>query len=402
MANTLLTIGMIVRETSRVLENQLTFTLCVNRDYDSQFSKSGAQIGNVLNVRKPARFVPSSGQGLVLQDLTETSIPVVLNKQYQRSFAVTSADLALNIDDFSSRFTKKAIISMANEIDFDGLGLFSQVANEVGTPGTPPTTADTYLAAGELMNNEAAPIDERYIVMSPKMNRSIVNGLTGLFNPQVTISKQYRKGMMAKDTLGFDWYMDQNVRVQTVGPLGGTPTVNGANQTGASVITAAWTAAAAKRLSQGDVITFAGCFAANPQNRQSTGALRQFTVTADVSSDGAGAATIPISPSIILTGPNQNVTAAPTTGGAVTVQGAANTSSPRGLAFHPDAFIFANADLPLYGGLDMGDRVTDDQLKMSVRVIRDYDINTDRAPLRTDLLGGWALFYQELACRIAS
>jgi hypothetical protein len=402
LANTELTIGMITRETSRVLENQLTFTLCVNRDYDDQFAKSGAKIGNVLNIRKPARFVPSSGQGLVLQDLTETSVPVVLNKQYQRSFAVTSADLALNIDDFSSRFTKKAIISLANEIDFDGLGLFSQIANEVGTPGTPPTSADTYLAAGQKLNEEAAPMDERYIIMSPQMNRSIVNGLTGLFNPQVTISQQYRKGLMAKATLGFDWYMDQNARVQVVGPLGGTPTVNGANQVGSSIITQAWTAAAAKRLNAGDVITFAGCFAVNPQNRQSTGALRQFTVTADVSSDGAGAATIPISPAIVTSGASQNCSASPTTGGAVTPQGAANTSSARGLAFHPDAFIFANADLPLYQGLDKGDRVTDDQLKMSVRVIRDYDINTDRAPLRTDLLGGWAVFYQELACRIAS
>jgi hypothetical protein len=403
MANTLLTIGMVTRETLMVLYNQLTFTLCVNREYDDQFAKAGAKIGNVLNVRKPVRFQPTSGQGLILQDLTETTVPVVLNKQYQRSFAVTSADLALNIDDFSKRFIRPAMISMANEIDFDGLGQYINIANEVGTPGTVPNTTATYLSAGVKLDNEAAPMEDRNIVISPQMEATIINALQGLFNPQVTISEQYRKGMMTKNTLRADWYMDQNVRVQTVGPLGGTPLANAAvAQTGASIITDGWTAAAALRLKQGDVIQFANVFAVNPQNFQSTGVLKDFVVTADVSSDGSGNATIPISPAIVTSGAFQNVTAGVADNAAVTINGAANTSSPRGLYFNENAFTFATADLPLYGGLDMGERKADEQLKMSMRVIRDYDINLDRAPLRIDLLGGWATLYQELACRIAS
>jgi hypothetical protein len=401
-------IGMVTRETLRVLENQLTFTLCVNREYDDYYAKAGAKIGNVLNVRKPVRFSPSSGQGLVLQDLTETTVPVVLNKQYQRSFAVTSSDIALNIDDFSKRFVEKAMISLANEIDFDGLAQTILFNNEVGTPGTVPTDIATYLAAAQRLSENAAPMDERYAILSPGMNAAIIKSLAGLFNPQVMISGQNRKGLMAKDTFGLDWYMDQNVQSFTTGAFGGTPLVNGLNQSGASLITNGWTAAAAPRVKKGDVFTIAGVFAVNPQSKQSTGALAQFVATADVSSDGAGNATIPINPAIIgpgtgpIVNPFQNVSVLPTTGNALTFQGAATTTSPRGFVFHPDAITFANADLPLYGGLDMGDRKTDDQLKMSMRVIRDYDINLDRAPLRIDLLGGWAPLYFELGVRIAS
>lgn len=410
MPNTLLTIGMITRETLRVLENELTFTRQINRSYDDQFAKSGAKIGAVLNVRLPVRFVQSSGQGLVLQDLTETSVPVVLNKQYQRSFAVTSADLALNIDDFRKRFINKAMASMANEIDFDGLGLYKTVYNEVGTPGTIPSDAQTYLDAGTRLSEEAAPLDDRCLAISPKMNGTIVKALSGLFNPQAKIGDQFKKGMMSEDTLGFDWYMDQNVRTHTVGTQGGTPLANAAAaQTGASIITDGWTAAAATRLNQGDVITFGtaggtdAVNAVNPQSFQDTGSLRQFVVTADTASDGSGNLTIPISPAIVTSGPYQNVTQGVTDDAVVAVQGAAGTKSARGLAFHEDAFTFASADLPLYGGLDMGDRIADDQdLRMSIRVIRDYDINLDRAPLRMDLLGGWATLYAQLACRIAS
>jgi hypothetical protein len=413
LANQELTIGMITRETLAVLENQLTFTRLVNREFDDSFAKKGAKIGNVLNVRLPVRAFPANGQALILQDLTETSIPVALNKQYQRSFAVTSADLALNIDDFSKRFVRPFMMSMANEIDFDGLALVSQINNEVGTPGTVPTTIATFLAAAQRLNEEAAPMEDRYVIMSPGMNAAIVPALAGLFNPQVKIGAQNIKGIMGKNTFGADWYMDQNTRNQVVGPLGGTPVVNGAAQTGSSLITNAWTAAAASRLNVGDVFTIGagatGVFATNPQSGQSTGALRQFVVTAPGSSDGAGNLTINISPAIVVSGAFKNVTGltaditGPANGATINVNGAANTSSPRGLMFCRDAFTFVTADLPLYGGLDMGERAPLDQdLNISVRVIRDFDINMDRAPLRIDALGGWAVLYQQLAVRIAS
>ena len=406
MSNTLLTIGMITRETLRVLENELTFTRQINRSYDSQFAKAGAKIGNVLNVRLPVRFSYSNGQGLVLQDLTESSVPVVLNTQYQRSFAITSSDLALSVDDFRKRFIEKAMKSMANQIDGDGLLLYKTVNNEVGTPGTVPNTVQTYLDAGTLLSNEAAPLEDRCLVISPAMNGTIVGALTGLFNPQKTISGQYKKGMMSEETVGFDWYMDQNCALHTVGLQGGTPLTNSATpQTGSSIITNGWTASQ-QVLNRGDIIQVAGVYAVNPQNLQSFNTLANFVVTADVTSDGAGNATIPIQingSGIVASGPYQNVTQALPNSTAISVNGAASTKSQRGLAFHPDAFTFASADLPLYGGLDMGDRISDDQdLKMSIRVIRDYDINLDRAPLRMDLLGGWATLYPQLAVRIAS
>ncbi len=402
MANTELVIGMITRETLRVLENELTFTAKVNRDYDDQFAKSGAKIGSVCQVRKPVRFRNSSGQGLDLQDLVETSVPVVLTTQYQRAFAVTSQDLALNIDDFGKRFINKAVISLANQIDADGLAQITNFNFEVGTPGTVPNNIQTYLNATAQLDNNAAPQSERYAILTPTMRATIIPALAGLFNPQVKISEQNRKGMMGKDMFGLDWYMDQNCPTFKTGPFGGVPLVNGLNQTGSSLITNGWTAAAAARVNQGDVFTIAGVFGVNPQNHNSTGVLMQFTATAAVSSDGAGNATIPINPAIVASGPFQNVSVAPTTGNALTFQGAANTTSSRGFVFHPDAITFATADLPLYGGLDMGDRKVDDQLKMSMRCIRDYDINLDRAPLRLDLLGGWAPLYYELGIRLAS
>ncbi len=402
MSNTLLTISMITNEALRVLTNNLVFTKKVNRQYDSRFGIEGAKIGTTLNVRKPPRYVGRTGTALGVEDITEIQVAVALTTQFGVDINFTTADLLLNMDDFSNRYIKPAIATIANKIDYDGLQLYKTVANSVGTPGTVPNAFLTYLQAGVALDNNATPMDgDRSIVINPLMQATIVDALKGLFQSSTQIKEQYEKGKMGTSA-GFDWYMDQNTAVHTVGPLGGTPLVNGASQTGASLITDGWTAAAASRLVQGDVFTIAGVYAVNPQNRQNTQALQQFTVTAAVSSDGSGNATIPISPSITTSGAFQTVTASPADNAALTIVGAANTVTPQGLAFHKDAFTLACADLPLPRGVDMAARVSDEQTGLSIRMVRAYDITTDKLPCRLDILYGWKELYPQLACRIQS
>lgn len=400
MANTLLTIGMITNEALDVLENNLTFTKRVNRDYDDEFGVAGRKIGDTVNVRKPVRYIGTRTPALSVSNSTETSVPVTLNNQYQVAMSFSTADMALSIDMFSDRFVKPGVAQMANMIDYDGLQQFYNVNGSVGTPGATPSALLTYLQAGVVLDNNAAPRDgERSVVLNPIAQATIVDNLKGLFQSSERISEQYEKGMMGQ-AIGVNWYMDQNVGTRTTGPLGGTPAINGAGQSGSSLVTDGWTAAAALRLRRGDVFTIDGVFSVNPQNYNSTGALMQFTVTSDVLSDGAGNATLPISPAIVLSGPFQNVSAAAADNALLNVVGAANTATPQNLMFHRDAFTFATCDLPIVGGTDICKRVSSKQLGMSIRMTRQYDINTDFLPTRLDLLGGWATLRPELAVRI--
>jgi hypothetical protein len=358
-----------------------------------------------LNIRKPVRFVGRVGQALQLEDLTETSVPLTLTTQRGVDFVVTTQDLALSIDDFSERFVVPNIANVANFIDFDGMSQYINVYNEIGTPGTIPNAALTYLQAGQRLDEEAAPRDNlRALVISPAMQAVIIDTLKGLFHSADRIEEQYEKGTIGLG-LGFKWSMDQNCRTQTVGAQGGTPVVNAANQTGNSITSSGWSNST-QVLNAGDVITFASVFAVNPQSKQSTGYLRQFVVTQNVTSNGSGVATIPIQGpgglGIVTAGPFQTVTASPANNASITVNGAGGTTSSRGLAFHRDAFTAAFADLPLVGGVDMCGRVSDKQLGVSLRVVRAYDINMDRLPLRSDVLYGWQTIYPELACRVTA
>jgi hypothetical protein len=315
----------------------------------------------------------------------------------------SSAELGLSIDDFSQRFLRPAIAVVANKLDFDGMGLYTTVPNVVGTVGQVPNTLLTYLMAGVALDKNMAPRDnQRSVVIDPLMQATIVDSLKGLFQSSDKIADQYETGTMGV-TAGFKWSMDQNTRTHIVGPLGGAPIVAGANQVGSTLLTSGWSASAAPRFNKGDMFTLPTVIMVNGQNRQSQGNLQTFTVTANVSSDASGNATIPIYPPIVLApSPFQTVTNSPANGAPLTIIGTAGATSAQGLAFHRDAFTLATADLPLPGGVDMASRMSDKQLGLSIRMIRQYNISTDQWPCRLDILYGWAPLYPELACRIIS
>ena len=415
MANNLLTISMITNEALMVLENELTFSSEVERNYDDQFAVTGAKIGATLNVRKPGRFIGTTGPALNVEDFNETSVPVTLSTQFHVDTQFTSQDLALSLDMFSDRVLKPAVAAIANKIDFDGLTMAkNNTANIVGTAGTPPTGLITYLTAGAYLDSEGAPRDgRRSCIVEPFTGATIVDSLKGLFVPSDVIGKQYQKGMMGRDSAGMNWKMDQNVVNQTFGSYStatlscATTTATGFLSTGwAQTSTIALTAATATAgLKQGDIIQIAGIYAVNPQNRSAygSGKLRNFVVTADVTVATSGTTSVTVSPAVITGGQFQNTVVTSTSATAVvTPFNNTGTVSPQNIVMHKNAFTLATADLELPDGVVFAGRASDKELGLSLRVIRQYTINNDSIPTRVDVLYGWAPLYPELACRVAA
>lgn len=405
MSNSLLSISMITKEALRILENELGFAKGVNREYDDTFANAGAKIGSVINIRKPVRYTTVSGPALQLQDITDQSVALTLGTQQHVDFQFTSKDMLLNVDDFSDRYVLPAINALANKIDYDGLTQVpTGVSNFVGAPGTTPATALLFLQAKQKLAENACPMDDKIsCIINPAAEASIVDALKGLFQDGPKLAEQYDKGLMGR-ALGMNFRMDQNVQAHTIGALGGVGISNCATaQTGSNIITNNWTTSVTNLLLPGDVVTFANVYAVNPVSFQSTGALKQFVVTSAVSSSG-GAATIPISPAIVTSGPYQNVTAGVAQSSAVltfaSASSYANVVSPVNVAYHRDAFCLGMADLELPGGVEMAARASDPRAGMSLRVVRAYDIVNDQHPCRIDVLYGWQTIYQELACRI--
>lgn len=390
----------------RTLENELPFLKNVNRDNQYLFAKPGMKSGQSINIRLPARFVGRRGEAYQPEPYVQTSYPANVSPLFGVDIDMPSTDWTLYIDDIEREILQPAMKQLANNIEREFIKqAYKATSNFAGTLGVSPATSTVALQAGAYLTNEGMPVgDQRRMILDPQGHVTMVPALQGLFNPQITISKQYKKGLLAEDTLGWDWYQSQNIVKHQVGPLGGTPAMSAtAGQTGSSIATTGWTAAAALRLREGDIIEIAGVYAVNPMTREPYGGLRHFTVTADVYSDGAGAATIPISPAIVpAPGQFATVDTAPGAGALISVFGVAaagqsaiaNTYSSMNIGYHRDAFTFASIsqELPNEDGARAWQAVNPD-IGVNMRFLRQYQGGPNNFINRFDVLCAFAAPY---------
>ena len=398
MSNSILTIDMITRKALEILENNLVITRNVNRQYDDSFAVEGAKIGSTLRIRLPDRALVTDGAALQVQDDNEQFTTLTVAQQKHIGVNFTSAELTMQLDDFAERVLKPRISQLASSVDADVANAYKAIYNSVGTPGTTPSTSLVLLQAQQKLNEGAAVMSPRYATVNPAANAGLVEGMKGLFNPTDTVSRQFKNGMMGMGVLGFEEVnMSQSIKQHTTGAWGTAITVTSTiTAEGTSSIGLSFTGSS-KTWNVGDIFTIANVYAVNPQTRETTGSLQQFTVTA--AATGSSTTTVSVSPAIYT--PNNalaTVDSFPVSGAVVTMFGAASTQYAQNLVYHKDAITFATADLLLPQGVDMASRQVHNGI--SLRVVRQYDINNDRLPCRIDVLYGFATIRPQMATRI--
>lgn len=396
MSNSILTIDMITRKALEILENSLVLTRTVNRQYDDSFAVEGAKIGSTLRIRLPDRALVTDGAALQVQDDNEQYTTLTVSSQKHIGVNFTTAELTMQLDDFAERVLKPRISQLASSIDADVANSFTYIGNSVGTPGTTPATSLVLLQAQQKLNENAAVMQPRYATVNPAANAALIEGMKGLFNPVSAISKQFKNGMFGEGILGYDELnMSQSIKQFTTGSRAGTVTVN-ATVTAEGSTTVVLTGLGSTVVKAGDVFTIGSVFAVNPQTRESTGSLYQFVALADVTASTTASVTVP---AMYSAGQAlASVDALPVSGAAVTFLGAASTQYPQNLIYHRDAISFATADLLLPQGVDMASRQVHNGI--SLRVVRQYDINNDRLPCRIDVLYGYSVIRPQMAVRL--
>lgn len=383
----------------------------VDRQYDPLWGQAGAKRGTTINLRFPPLYELRRGDKAQPQGSVETFFPIKLGTPTGVDLDFTSQELLLTVDDFINRFVKKAALPIANGVDSDLAGLYKKINSFVGTPAVVPTSIETYLSATTQLANNGAPVedDEWSMIIDYKSNQKIINALAGQFNPQGRISQQWDSARMG-DAVGYKWSQDQNIRMHTVGALGGTPQINGAGQTGATILIKTGGGAVTNYFRDGDVLQFAGSFGVKANSvplggtGESTGDLQMYAVVGDTDADGGGLISVTIDPPLIVGGSTQNATASPADSAAVTIFGHASSyaglTTRQNLAFNKGCMVLGMVDLPLPGGMDMAARTTDEDTKITIRFLRGFDITENVFISRLDCLYVVACPRPQFGCRV--
>ena len=417
MANNTLTADVIAKIALPILENELGVINKMYRAHEEEFSSTvnGYKKGDTISIRRPADFTIRSGATMSAQDVIEGKTTLVVDQQIGIDFQFTSTDLTLKVEDMAERIIKPAMIRIANELASDVLiQMYRGTYNLVGTQGTRVDSFSDFSKAPERMDEMAIPSDNRHAILCPSDFWGLVGSQTALYAPSL-VGSAYRSGDLG-DLGGLATMMSQVTPAHTVGPLGGTPLVNGASQNVTydtaknawtqSLITDGWTAAAASRVKAGDVFTIyavgtsgAKLKMVNPKTKVATAIDQQFVVISDGSSDASGNLTLTISPPIITSGPYQTVNVAPADNAGLVFDGTASTAYRQNLAFHKNAMALAVVPMEMppaaYGGTRQSYK------NLSVRLIPTYDATNDISKWRLDLLYGRKLIDPRLTVRFA-
>ena len=397
---TLLTIDKITQEALAVLHNELPFTKRINSDYDSEFGEKGSKIGNTIRVRKPVQYTIRTGLTRSLSTVTEEYVNVALDIIKGIDFDFTDTEMLLEVDDFSRRFIQPGIKRLASEMEKLGLAkVMPKVYSFVGTKNS-AITKDFVLDARTKLTEYITPKDQRYLLVTPKSNSTLVSALSGLFQSATSISEQYKEGVMGI-ALGFEFLESNLLPVQTVGEFAGTVLSNGATQTGASIAIDGFTNASGT-VKAGSILTFAGTNAVNLETKADTGALQQFVVTANATV-ASNETTLVLSPPVVISGATQNVSASIADGSAVTWVNVGTTLGAtfrENLAFHRDAFTFVMGRYDLPKAVEESSYQEVDGFK--VRMVRYWDGANGKMATRLDTIFGYESLYPEWACRLGS
>jgi hypothetical protein len=410
MTQRTLTADIIAAEAITILDNELVMAKQVFRGYEDDFSKkvNGYKVGETISIRKPTDFTVRDGAVMAVQEVNEGKTTITVDKRKGIDFEFTSQELTLDIAELSERVIKPAMIQLANQVDTDLMALYKDIPSWVGTPASPINSYSDFAKAPERLDEYAVP-QERVGVLSPADHWGLLGSQTALYMQDVA-KGAYRKGALGMIG-GVDTYMSQNVPTHTVGSAATASAVADA-AAGDGVLSTTWEATKdtgymylstdgwdASTLKAGDVLELSDVYAVNPVTKATLAFRKQFVVLEDTVT-AAGDTAIKISPPIIPTGAQKNVSNAPTDGTTTIAKiGTGGTGYRQNMVFHKNAF--ALVSVPLVSPPGATDVARKSYKGLNVRVIPVYDGINDKSAWRLDILYGTKTIDPRLATRVS-
>ncbi len=359
-----------------LLKDKIALLPKVNRDYDSTYKKAG----DTIQVIKPARTSTVDGASSIsgqYKEINESAVDVTLDTVRTVPFQVTSKQMALNVDDFTRQVIEPAVTAIAEYVNESLAQKYVDIPYYVGTSGATPSALSDIANIRKKLNKNRCPNDMRSFVMDFDAEAKFI-ALDSLAEVDKAGTNSALRNAAIGRVYGMDLLADSGIQTHVAG--GYTALADVSITTGAlgatSVKLTSTAGASTAKLVKGDI------FAIDDY---------QFVVTADTAAAVAGVATVSIYPA--LPKAFGDFTSAAVTFPDVTAGGhVAN------LAFNKNAFCFATAPLaPPRGGADSYTLVADG---LSLRVVEDYDIDSDTNLWRMDILYTVKTLYPELATRV--
>ncbi len=395
--------------------NSLSFARTANRNLEADFKNLKFATGQTIDYRLEERYLAGEGASATAEARVQVIRPLSITKQFRTMIEYTGFNLTFD------RARDEPYLEMANAPRAKRLAnlvekfiadeFWKQTYQAVGTAGV-PVDFNTVLTADAYMTELAIPEDgKRFCGVSPRVAANLSNDLYSTFNDTVNTGALI-DGFVGHLS-GFDFFKTNFLgrQVAGAGQLGGSPpagyllagtVTNGPISSGNTIIVEGLGQANGTVVFQeGDIIEVdsdSEVYMVNPLTFEPIyDQVAQFVVTAQVISADGDTATIPVNPTIVVSGARQNISAAIPDGAQMLLRESHNVS----LAYHTQAVVFAAPPIKeLRGGVEAVTRYSD-LYKLAMTYSLGADIRNYEQLDRIDVICGVAI-NPEFAVRICS
>lgn len=411
MGNLFVVSETISKEALRRLKNNMIFKDLVYRPFENDVNTK--KEGKTIKFKRPFRTLTASGKQFVPQPLVDEWDSMTIEFRDHFGIKLSDDDLKYTLQQYSERYLKSGMMTMANKIDksiADAIKVQAFLMS--GTHGTAITTgAITFMGAA--MDDLGIPDDgQRFLVHNP-LDNAVIDEAIAAKHVEEMASTAMKRGYRG-ELSNFKRFKSSNLTTHTVGTYSGTPLVKGGDQRGDTIVTDGWTAGSF--LNVGDRISFAGCYEINPMTYDLTSRnkLAQFVVTAKATADANGVMVIkiarPLNDGKNTTSDNdgntvslaayRNVSAELADNAAVTVYGTSNTTYRMNLGFHKESTAFSMIDIEIPKSIPVRGRASHEGFSLAVISYANGDDYTEKT--RVDAEWGVKVIYPELAMVLPS
>ncbi len=379
MPNTFLLPSVIAREALVLLESNLVAASIFSRSYEPEFM-GNLKVGDTITVRRRTKPVITEYDGVTVTptSIVESGVPLILEKHFDANIQLTSKEMTLELQDFSSQVLEPYMLELAETIDTYALSKIIQVGNVApnALPGTLPSNLAGMAAIERVANDLKFPRNPRAGIVSAEFKESLM-GVASF----VEADKRGDDGTALRDSslgrlMTIDTFMDQNVDTTT--HTTGTSisgTVNGVHAIGATTIVLAGMGATLTVV-EGDILQFADG--------------NNYGVSALATSNAGGDMTV------VLFEPIREAFVGAEA--VVVYDGGGNTFQDHGVLMHPNAFAMVVVPLALpRGAADAG---YIQNRGFGIRFVYTYDKDLKSDVLSLDILVGAKLVDGRLAARL--
>jgi len=394
--------------------NYLNFAKVANRNLEGDFKGLKYATGQTINYRLEERYLGGEGATATSEARVQIIRPLTIEKQFNTMVEFSGFELTFDRardQPYLDMMLNPRAKRLANKVEqfIANTKFQKQTYQAYGTPGVALSRTDVF-QTDAYMTELGIPEDgNRYWANPPSISATLADDLSNVFN--MTVNRGALLDGFIGHLSGFDFFKTNFLTRQIAGVgqaagapptgyrLGGTVT-NGPITGGSTISVTGLVASQPFAFREGDIITIAAAsnvFMVNPLTYEPLAQTAQFVVTADVASTVGGTANIPVSPTIVISGARQNISAAIPNGAQVLLALNHNVS----IAFHNQAIVFAAPPIKeLKGGVDAVTSYSD-LYKMAMTYSLGADIRNYLQLDRVDVICGVAI-NPEFAVRVMS